>query len=87
MLAPTVIVIPDAPVPGAEIVCGLKLTVVPDGTPEAESEIELLKPPLAVVAIPDAPPFPCTIVREDGVAEIVKVGSCTPTVNVTVVFC
>jgi len=39
-------VIVEFPEPGAGIGFGLKLTVVPEGTPEAERLIELLKPPL-----------------------------------------
>ena len=39
----------EMPAPGAAIVAGLKLTVVPVGTPEAESATEALKPTLMVV--------------------------------------
>src|SRR5208283_6128349 len=52
---PTVMLIPELPEPGAGMVCGLKLTLVPEGTPEAERLIALLKPPLTVVVIVDAP--------------------------------
>ena len=55
VLAPTVMVIVELPLPGAGIGLGLKLTVVPDGIPEAERLIELLKPPLMVVVIVDVP--------------------------------
>ena len=55
VLAPTVMVIVELPLPGAGIGLGLKLTVVPDGIPEAESVMELLKPPLMVVVIIDVP--------------------------------
>jgi len=48
-------VIVELPEPGAAIVCGLKLTVVPDGTPEADKLMALLKPPLMVVVIVDVP--------------------------------
>ncbi len=41
--------------PGAGIGLGLKLTVVPDGTPEADKLMALLKPPLMVVVIVDVP--------------------------------
>ena len=51
MLAPTVMVIVELPEPGAGIVCGLKLTVVPEGMPEADRLMALLKPPLMVVVI------------------------------------
>ena len=48
-------VIPELPAPGAGIGLGLKLTEVPDGTPEADRLIALLNPPLTVVAITVAP--------------------------------
>ena len=55
MLTPTVIVIVEVPEPGAGIVAGLKLTVVPPGAPVADKAIELLKPPLSVVVMVDVP--------------------------------
>ena len=55
MLEPTVMVIVEVPAPGAGIVCGLKLTVVPEGTPEADRLIALLNPPLIVVVIVEVP--------------------------------
>ena len=55
VLAPTVMVIVEVPVPGAGIWEGLKLTVVPDGMPEADSPIALLKPPLMVVVMVEVP--------------------------------
>ena len=51
VLDPTVIVIVELPPPGAAIVLGLKLTVVPLGAPVADKLIALLKPPLTVVVI------------------------------------
>ena len=72
VLPPTVIVIVELPAPGAGIEFGLKLTVVPDGTPAADRVIELLKPPLMVVVIVELPWFPCYTVTEVGEAEIVK---------------
>ena len=45
----------ELPAPGAGIVLGLKLTVVPDGMPEADRLIALLKPPLIVVVMADVP--------------------------------
>src|SRR5271165_3891252 len=55
VLAPTVMVIVELPEPGAGIGFGLKLTVVPDGAPNADRLIALLKPPLTVVVIVDVP--------------------------------
>ena len=55
MLAPTVMVMVEVPAPGAGIGLGLKLTVVPDGMPEADKEMELLKAPLMVVVIVEVP--------------------------------
>ena len=52
---PTVIVMIELPEPGAGIVLGLKLTVVPEGAPELDRLIELLNPPLIVVVIVDVP--------------------------------
>jgi len=45
----------ELPEPGAGIGLGLKLTVVPDGTPDADSVMALLKPPLTVVVMVDVP--------------------------------
>ena len=55
VLDPTVMVIVEVPAPGAAIVLGLKLTVVPVGVPEAERLIALLKPPLTAVVMVDVP--------------------------------
>jgi len=49
----------ELPEPGAGIGLGLKLNVVPDGTPEADKVMALLKPPLMVVVIVDVPWLPC----------------------------
>jgi hypothetical protein len=45
----------ELPEPGAGIGSGLKLTVVPDGTPDADKAIALLKPPLMVVVMVEVP--------------------------------
>jgi hypothetical protein len=45
----------ELPEPGAGMGLGLKLTDVPDGTPEADSVMALLKPPLMVVVMVDVP--------------------------------
>src|SRR5215469_7166957 len=86
VLDPTVIVIVELPPPGAAIVLGLKLTVVPLGAPEADRLIALLKPPLTVVVMVEVPWLPCTTLREVGEAESVKLGAAV-TVRVTVAFC
>src|SRR5271169_436546 len=74
VLLPTVIVIVELPEPGAGIGFGLKLTVVPDGTPEADRLTALLKPPLTVVVIVDVPWYPCCTLNEAGDAESAKFG-------------
>ena len=45
----------EVPEPGAGMVVGLKVTVVPEGTPEADRLIALLKPPLMAVVMVDVP--------------------------------
>ena len=71
-MAPTVIVMVEVPEPGAAMMAGLKLTVVPVGAPEADRPIALLNPPLTVVVMVDVPWFPCTTLSEAGEAEMVK---------------
>ena len=88
MLDPTVMVMVEVPAPGAGMVGGLKLTVVPDGAPELDRLMELLKPPLIAVVIVELPWLPCWMVSEAGEAEIVKLGwPPAVTVSVTVVLC
>jgi hypothetical protein len=48
-------VIVELPEPGAGIVAGLKVTVVPEGTPDADSAIELLNPLLMAVVMFEVP--------------------------------
>jgi len=55
VLDPTAMVIVELPPPGAAIVLGLKLTVVPLGAPEADRLMELLNPPLMVVVMVEVP--------------------------------
>ena len=55
VLLPTVTVIVELPLPGAGIVLGSKLTVVPDGIPDADKLMELLNPLLMVVLIVEVP--------------------------------
>ena len=54
------------------MVCGLKVTVVPEGMPEADRLMSLLKPPLTVVLMVDVPKPTCWIVNDEGEAEMVK---------------
>ena len=86
MFAPTLIVIVDDPLPGAAIGLGLKLTVVPVGTPDADSVMALLKPPLMVVVRVEVPWLPCTTLSDVGEAESVKFAGAV-TVSVTVAVC
>ena len=74
------------PEPGAAIGLGLKLTLVPAGTPEADREIAELKPPLTVVVMVEVPAAPCAVLTELGDAEIVK-SEAAVTVRLTVVVC
>jgi hypothetical protein len=48
-------VIVELPEPGAAMVLGLKLTVVPLGAPEDERLIALLNPPLTLVVMVEVP--------------------------------
>jgi hypothetical protein len=73
----------EVPAPGAAIEVGLKLTVVPVGTPEADSVIALLKPPLTVVVSVKLPWVVCATVTAVGEAASVK----SATVKVTVAVC
>ena len=86
MFDATVTVMLELPEPGAEMVAGLKLTVTPEGMPDAESAIELLKPFSAVVVIVEDPWLPSATDNDEGDAEILKVGD-PVTVSVTVVLC
>jgi hypothetical protein len=86
VLLPTVMVMVELPLPGAGIVLGLKVTVVPEGAPEAERTIELLNPLLMVVVMVDVPWLPCTTLSDAGEAEMAKLGAAV-TVSVTVVCC
>src|SRR6516165_10942479 len=74
VLSPTVNVIVEVPAPGAPIVLGLKLTLVPVGAPVADRLIELLNPPPISVVIVEVPCLPCMMLTEVGDAVMVKVG-------------
>lgn len=64
----------------------MKLTVVPDGIPEADRLTELLKPLVMLVVIVEVPWFPWATLTAAGVAAIVKL-ACAVTVRFTVVVC
>jgi hypothetical protein len=72
----------ELPAPGAAIVLGLKLTVVPLGAPVADRLIALLKPPLTVVVIVEVPELPCATLTDVGERESAKLGGAL-TVRVT----
>ena len=86
MPVPTVMVMVEVPEPGAAIVLGWKLTVVPAGMPEADKLMALLKPPLTVVVMVEVPWLPWATLRDAGDAEIVKL-PVVVTVSVTVAVC
>ena len=55
---PTVTVIVEVPEPGAAMELGLKLTLLPLPSPEADNVIAELKPPEIFVVIVDFPELP-----------------------------
>jgi hypothetical protein len=67
---PTVIVMVEVPAPVIDV--GLKLTVTPDGWPEADKEMVELKPPVTVLVIVEVPELPCATETEAGEAERLK---------------
>ena len=78
----------EDPDPGAGIDVGLKLAVVPEGSPEALKEMAELNPPETAVLIVLVPAEPCVTVTEDGEAEMVKFGVAPEvTVNETLAVC
>lgn len=74
VLAPecAVIVRVDVPEPGAAMIVRLKLTVTPDGMPDADNAIAELKPPETVVVIVEVPELPQARASEAGDALKVK---------------
>lgn len=82
---PTRTVIVDVPEPGAAIELGLKVTVCDPPCPEADKEIDELKPSETAVVIVDVPELPRATVRVAGEAPTVKFGFVPVTVSVTVV--
>ena len=90
MLAPktTFIVIVDCPEPELMLV-GLKVTVTPDGTPDADKEIVELNPPVGVAVIVVVPDLPQA--TDTDVGDALRLKSPLPvgavTVRDTVVVC
>ena len=64
----------ELPEPGAPIDDGVKVAVTPLGSPETESAIELLKPPVACVVMPIEALLPCWTLTVPGDAVTVKSG-------------
>ena len=70
----TATVIVEDPEPGAAMEMGLKVTVTPDGWPEADKVMAELKPPVTVLVTVDIPELPCATETEAGEAERLKLG-------------
>jgi hypothetical protein len=64
---------------------GVKLTVTPLASPDADSEIEALKPFKPVVLIVEVPELPRATVSEDGEAPMLKSAATPVTVSETAV--
>ena len=86
VLAPalTITVIVDFPDPGAAMDEGLKLTVTPDGRPDADNAIAALKPPETVAVILEVPEPPQASKRDVGEALMVKLPPAPADVTVSV---
>lgn len=76
MVEATVKVTVDEPEPGAAIDAGLKLTVTPEGAPDAFRETAELNPPEIAVVMVDVPLLPAATETAVGEAEMVKAGVC-----------
>ena len=82
----TAILIVDVPEPGAGIVEGLKVTLTPEGAPDADNETKELKPPETAVVIVTLPDLPRVTVSAVGDALMLKSGlAADVTVRETVV--
>jgi len=81
----TVIFIVDDPEPGAAMELGLKPTVTPLPSPDADKLMAESNPPETAVVIVDVPELFRATVMELGEALIVKLGEVPVTVSVTVV--
>jgi len=64
----------EVPDPGAAMEDGLKLTVTPDGAPDADNATNELNPPETAVVIVEGPLPPAVTESVVGEAEIVKAG-------------
>src|SRR5579859_7815529 len=60
----------EVPVPVIEV--GLKVTVTPEGWPEADNTTGVLKPPVVVLVMVEVPVAPCATETEFGEAERLK---------------
>jgi len=76
----------DVPEPGAEMVLLLKLTVTPEGWPDADKAMEELKLPVAAVVMVEVPLLPSATESEVGEAPMVKFAG-PLMVRLTVVVC
>ena len=76
----------EVPDPGAAIDDGVKLTVTPDGCPDADNATAELKPLLPVEVMVEVPRLPCINEIEVRLAASENVGAAV-TVNVTVDVC
>jgi hypothetical protein len=83
---PTWTVIVDLPEPGAAIELGLNVTLCCAPCPEADKEIDELKPPETAVVIVDVAEPPRGALIVDGEALTVKFALVPVTVRVTVVL-
>ena len=66
----------DEPEPGEAIGVGLKVTLTPDGAPDAERAIAELKPPETEVVIVEDPLVLVCTESDDGDEEMVNAGVC-----------
>jgi hypothetical protein len=66
----------EVPEPGAAMEDGLKLTVTPDGAPDAVRATAELNPPETAVVIVELPLLPAATETAVGDAESVKAGVC-----------
>ena len=81
----TVTFMVDVPEPGAAMELGLKLTLRPVPSPEADKRIAELNPPEIAEVIVEVPELPLATLIEVGDALRVKLGAVPVTVRETVV--